>query len=175
MLETKSPELTTFYGQRQTSVIWDAVPDINRMHVYTTELYHRNNPPISNYEPGLPFNFKYLLNDEQTQIRPLLAGTGIAIDYIAVDSDNGYIQISNTFTNAAAGGSGTPIYNQNSNTFKTLQGGSNLSVVDTGASLILSLFGVPTSQSLSNTLGGYINSIDTSTTTDGEFIYLINA
>jgi hypothetical protein len=54
----------------------------------------------------------------------------------------------------------------------TLQVGSDLSLVDTGASLVLSLFGIPTSQSLTSTLGGYINSIDTSTATDGELVLL---
>ena len=84
--ETKSPELTTFYGQRVASTIWDAFPDINRMKINRSEIYHQNNPPISNYEPSLlgtngqPLQFKYLYNN--SLIRPILAGPGIAIDYV---------------------------------------------------------------------------------------------
>ena len=88
--ETKSPELTTFYGQRQTSVLWDAIPDLTRMNINRSEIYHQNNPPISNYEPSLlgtngqSFNFKYLYKN--SLIRPTLAGRGVAIDYVPLDS-----------------------------------------------------------------------------------------
>ena len=134
--ETKSPELTTFYGQRVTSTIWDAFPDINRMNINRSEIYHQNNPPISNYEPSLlgtsgqPLQFKYLYNN--SLISPILAGPGIAVDYVPVDSyNNGYIKISNTFANAVTSGPGSsntaPIYNPTSQTFKVFEVGPNLS------------------------------------------------
>ena len=149
--------------------------DFASVHFHIRKL-GQSNPPISNYEPSLldlngqPFIFKYLYHN--SKISPIIAGAGIAVDFVPVDDlDNGYIQISNTFANASASGpsssSGIQLYNPTNQTFKVLQVGSNLSLTDNGTFILLSTLGLATSQSLGNTLGGYINSIDASTATDG--------
>ena len=133
------------------------------MFIKKTELYHQKNDPIKYYTPTSVSTEVYPFRDHTSY--PLAAGSGIAIQFIEEDAiGNGYVRISNTLTNAeVASGSGSSqgfsLYSPGTNTFKVLQFGTNLQAVESNNIVTVSAPAVATSQSVTNSLSSYVNSI----------------